>query len=174
MLAPPSVRSQSDPLPTGVVTQVLVGAPVPVQTCVGPSCMQGVPEPAMDRCGLEVLDAGGVPPEAAPLKSWTPADWVFEAVVSRPCDGPPTVRQIWNWLTPAACGHTTLTNCGKPKLAAVVVTVVVVPLEVTVAASLPEAIVVASLLEAIVVASLPEEIEVEEAGVDLLQWKSCK
>jgi hypothetical protein len=67
--APPSVRSQSEPLPVGWVPQVVAGAPVPPQIVNvdpdGPMVMQGVPVPETAMCGFEVLLPGGVPPLVA-------------------------------------------------------------------------------------------------------------
>ena len=53
----------------GAVPQVLVGAPPPTEMFTVPICIEGVPVPATEICGLEPFDTGGVPPLVAPPKS---------------------------------------------------------------------------------------------------------
>ena len=91
MLAAPSVRSQSDPLPLGAVPQVVVGAPAAAVIVVEPIVMTALPAPATEICGFELLDAGGVPPEVPPPKSLVEKSGP-EPLAIRPCELPPTVR----------------------------------------------------------------------------------
>ena len=91
MLAPPSCLSQSDPLPMGAVPQVEVGAPVPVEMLVRPSCMLALPVPATEMCGFEAFETGGVPPEVPPPKSLVEKSGPAPLAI-KPCELPPTVR----------------------------------------------------------------------------------
>lgn len=91
MLAPPSVRIHSDPLPLGAVPQVVEGAPAAEVMVVEPIVITGLPLPATDKCGFEAFDPGGVPPPELPSKSVKVNPGPAPLAIN-PWFTPPTVR----------------------------------------------------------------------------------
>jgi hypothetical protein len=91
VLAPPSCRSQSEPLPFGAVPQVEVGAPTPVAIVTAPRVMVAIPVPCTEICGLDPLEAGGVPDVVESYESSNPNPGPVP-LASKPWLGPPAVR----------------------------------------------------------------------------------
>ena len=75
----------------GAVPQVLVGAPLPAEIFTVPICIEGLPVPATEICGLDPFETGGVPPLVAPPKSLV-ENWGPAPLAINPCELPPAVR----------------------------------------------------------------------------------